>query len=156
MGKKPFCVCFIAVHLPKSGAFAAVVPVLDKAAHILGRIAEEKSDLVRELFSRAEAPDELRQTFCAAAFGISCPAQKLRRQRILKIAAQTRGPVEIEQCASVRNAERQQAKALRRQRPVDPPDLGQQRCAAYARTGKQASSLDPGKRRRALPDQQFF
>ena len=70
MGKKPFCVRFIAVHLPKPGAFAAVVPVLDKAAHILGRIAEEKSDL--ELLT----PEQLRTDGLAAldAVALGCPA----------------------------------------------------------------------------------
>ena len=130
--------------------------MIDEALDVLGRIAEEQSDLVRELSALAEAADELRHAARAALIGVARLTQQLGRQRVLQVAPQLGGTVEVKERLPLQKADRQQAQALRHQQPVQPPDVGQQVLAVLAGAGKQASRLDARERRRALTDQNFF
>ena len=86
--------------------------MIDEALDVLGRIAEEQSDLVRELSALAEAADELRHAARTALIGVARLAQQLGRQRVLQVAPQLGGTVEVKKRLPCQKADRQQAEPL--------------------------------------------
>ena len=100
--------------------------MVDEALDVLGRIAEEQSDLVRELSALAEAADELRHAARTALIGVARLTQQLGRQCVLQVAPQLGGTVEVKERLPLQKADRQQAKPLGSQPPVQLPDIRHQ------------------------------
>ena len=68
--------CGIAVDFPKAAENTVSASVLDKSAHVLGRITQKQADLMRKIFPAAEPPDQLPDTPVTAQILISCVFQK--------------------------------------------------------------------------------
>ena len=90
------CRVHVAVYLPAADELEAGGLVFDKAAHILGRIAEKQADLVRKIGIVSEPVYEAAQAaFGAAAFAVAALAQNILRSAVGKIAPQRLGAIEI-------------------------------------------------------------
>ena len=101
-------------------------------------------------------PHERRHAATAAAAGISGPGQQFGRRVGIQIPLQSRRAVEIQKSLSLRKPQRQQAQAAGLIAPVERADLGEQRRLVLARAGKETAGLDPGERRRGLPDHKLL
>ena len=82
--------------------------------------------------------------------------QQFGRRVGIQIPLQSRRAVEIQKSLSLRKPQRQQAQAAGLIAPVERADLGEQRRLVLARAGKEAAGLDPGERRRGLPDHKLL
>ena len=111
----------VTVHLPQPRALEIAGTVVDKALHVLWRIAEEQPHLVGKLPALPEAADQLGHAAPTAAAGIACLRQNALGQPVLQIAVQHGGTVEIQQRLPALEADGQQAQSLGRQQPVQPP-----------------------------------
>ena len=130
--------------------------MVDKALHVLWRIAEEQPHLVGKLPALPEAADQLGHAAPAAAAGIACLRQNALGQPVLQIAVQHGGTVEIQQRLPALEADGQQAQSLGRQQPVQPPHVVQQRLPVIAGAGEQTARFDARQRGRALPDKDLL
>ena len=146
----------VAVDLPEPRALKIVRAVGDEALHVLRRVAEKQADLVREFSRSAHAAHQLRDASAAAAAGIACVCQQRFRCLPAQIAAQCRRTVEVQKRLSLGEPQRQQAQPAGKIAPVERADLGEQRRLVLARAGKETARLDPGERRRGLPDHKLL
>ena len=97
-----------------------------------------------------------RHTALTALVAIACLPQQLGRLRVPQIPPQSSGAIEVKERLPRQKAERQQAKPLGRQPPIQPPDIRHQCLVILAGEGKQAPRLDSRQCRRTLTDQYFF
>ena len=82
--------------------------------------------------------------------------QKLGGEPVLQISLKLCGAVEIQQRPALPHPQRQQAKPLPPQDAVEVPNVGRKLPPRLVLARKKASGLDPGQRRRRLPDKQFL
>ena len=146
----------VAVDLPEPRALKIVRAVGDEALHVLRRVAEKQPDLMGELFALTEAAGKPRHTARTALIAITRLPQQLGCLRVPQIPPQLGGAIEVEKCLPRQKADRQQAKPLGRQPPVQLPDIRHQCLVILAGEGKQAPRLDSRQCRRTLTDQYFF
>ena len=109
-----------------------------------------------ELFALTEAAGKPRHTARTALIAITRLPQQLGCLRVPQIPPQSSGAIEVKKCLPRQKAERQQAKPLGRQPPIQPPDIRHQCLVILAGEGKQAPRLDSRQCRRTLTDQYFF
>ena len=146
----------VAVDLPEPRALKIVRAVGDEALHVLRRVAEKQPHLMGELFALTEAAGKPRHTARTALISITRLPQQLGCLRVPQIPPQLGGAIEVEKCLPRQKADRQQAKPLGRQPPVQLPDIRHQCLVILAGEGKQAPRLDSRQCRRTLTDQYFF
>ena len=109
-----------------------------------------------KLFAITEAAGKPRHAVRTALVAVARLPQQLGCLRIPQIPPQLGGAIEVKERLPRQKAERQQAKPLGRQPPIQLPDVGEQRLAILAGAGEQAPRLDARQRRRALTDEYFF
>ena len=76
-----FCKCrarirLVSVNLPESGKLEVTRVMVDKALHVLGRVAEKKPDLVRKFVS-LQASDEIDDAALGAFFPVARVSERL-------------------------------------------------------------------------------
>ena len=146
----------IAVDLPAAGAFAAVRTVVHKALNILGGIAQEQTDLVRELCFTAELTGKLPDTPLAALRGIALGFENPGGSFVGQIFAELAGAVEVNQGFGLRKPERQHPKPLFAQPPVDMPERIPQSLFGLEGAGEQISGFDTCQRRGSVSHDVIF
>ena len=115
----------------------------DKPPDILRRIAEEQTDLMRELTLQIVEPvDQLHHTLICVLMSVSGFFQKVKSFLVGKILFQAGGTIKIYQNPLCRISQGQDPQSLGNKLPVQTSYLQHRLPPVCIRTGKEATSLD--------------
>ena len=149
------CLFFIAVNLPIPDEFIILCVVLDEPPDIFRRIAQKQADLMRELVSRSDSPDQPADTLLITQPGITRLIQDFSRSPVLHIPLQRIRPEEIEQGLPVMETKRQNAHPPCGEDTVEAAQFIGHFFPAGIFAAEHAAGLDPGQRRCAAPHKHF-
>ena len=85
-----FCKCrarirLVSVNLPESGKLEVARVMVDKALHVLGRIAQKQPDLMRKLRLVLQPADERPHAAPGVLVGIARVSERPARQLVVKV-----------------------------------------------------------------------
>ena len=132
---------FVTVNLPGANALRAFCTVRDETAHILGRVSEKQSHLVRERSVCAQTAHQLGHTALGILGGVASRRENLLRHAVGKILPQPRGAVEIDQDALFQIPDGQNPHAARDENPIQPTQTFPQTADVLGRAGEQISGF---------------
>jgi hypothetical protein len=136
LGKLFLCGCFVSIDLPAAYALANAGSVFHKAAYILRRITQKKTDLMGKLRFTANLSGKLADTFFAVACAVSLAVKNLGRRGIGQIRGEFSGAVYIDQRFILCKAKRKNTQSLLNQFSVGLPNKGKEIFSVPVRAGK--------------------
>ena len=155
------CKCFlrrldVAVYLPAADTFAFARALLDKAANVLGRIAEKKTYLMRKLLALAYAARQMCQTAGGSLGVVAALAKQAASRGVTEIARKAGGAVDIYQRTVVSIAKRQGAQPLWGVKTVEKTYALAHLVDIFIFIGKHTCRFQARERWRAVTDDAFF
>ena len=146
----------VAVDLPAADALCVVRLILDETPDVLARITEEQPDLVREFVRFTQTLDQLCHTLLTTVGTIAAGREQTAYIVVLKITAELRRAVNIDQYLAVMKPKRQQAHALVLQRGIPFAKKAENLSVALIMAVEQIACFQSRQGRRAMLDQHFL
>ena len=150
--KRPLRRCRIAVYLPTAHALAAVGAILNKAAHIFRRITDKQSYLVRKALMSAQSHRKLGYAALGRRSRITELVEQIARTLRIKIAAQRRRAVYVDNSLSSEVALRKHSQMLSAEHAIPLAHVLIEHGCALVFAGNDISGLKPRECRGAMPE----
>ena len=142
----------VVVDLPTAGTLAPAPTVADKTNHILRRIAEEKSNLMRKIRAPANTFGKSLNCVGGIVTGVSDPLQMLPCYGMAQIRSQPYRAVYIDQHLTGASTDALYPDPLFNQQRIVLLQTGGELLPVFSGIAEQAGRLQPGQSGRAIPD----